>query len=92
VNQAPTRPTPGTEGKRGRRSNRFDSQINVEQRPVQMVRGLALNDRNLFDTGVAKPWKVLERQKQFLVTDQQPQAVPGHVGGFNRESACSRHR
>ena len=51
-----------------------------------------LNDRNLPDTGITKPWKVLERQEQFLVTYQQPQAVPGHVRDFNRESARSRHR
>jgi len=35
-----------------------------------MVGGLTLNDRNLLDTGVTKPRKLLEWQEQFLVTDQ----------------------
>jgi hypothetical protein len=35
-----------------------------------MVGGGTLNDRNLLDTGVTKPRKLLERQEQFLVTDQ----------------------
>jgi hypothetical protein len=48
------------------------------------VGGGPLNGRKSFDTGIAKPREMLERQEQLIGTDQQPQAVSGHVGHFNR--------
>jgi len=44
-------------------SNRFNRQINIEKRPVQMVGSGTLNDRNLLDTRIPKPWKLFERQE-----------------------------
>jgi hypothetical protein len=37
-----------------------------------MVGGVTLDNRNLLDTGISKPRKMLEREQQFFVTHQQP--------------------
>jgi hypothetical protein len=63
---------PRNEGKSGGIANRFNRDVNVEEWPVQMVGGVTLDNRNLLDTGISKPWKMLEREQQFFVTHQQP--------------------
>jgi len=58
--------SPGDQWIRSGLSNRLNRQVDVEERPVQMVGGRPFYPDELFDRGTPKPWEVLERQKQLF--------------------------
>jgi hypothetical protein len=50
-------------------------QIDIELRPEEVVWGDMFHATNLLDRRLAKPWKLLERKKELLVSKQHPEAV-----------------
>ena len=82
---------PGNQGKRRRVANRCHRHIGVQLRPIQMVRSRPLHIHQLLNGRTPEPGKMLERNQQLFRTQQQPKAVLGDVGNFNRRSECSRH-
>ncbi|MGB2714153.1 MAG: hypothetical protein WBC51_08250 [Vicinamibacterales bacterium] len=55
--------------------DRFDSQIDVEPWPVQMMRTGQLNAGELGDRSILEPRELLERHKEFLLADEQPESM-----------------
>jgi hypothetical protein len=53
----------------------LDSEVDIEVGPVQMMRARQLHVRNRPNGRVTKPRKVLERDEQLLVVDDQPETV-----------------
>ena len=49
---------------------RVDREINIEVRPVQVMRTWELNASDLSNRCVFEPGKVLERYEQFLFTNE----------------------
>ena len=56
-----------------------------------MIRGGPLDVRELLDSRLLEPRKVLERYEQFFVSQKQPETMFGNVGDFNFRSDDSRH-
>jgi len=67
--------------------NGLDGEVDVEVWPIEMVRTRALHVCNRADGGIAEPGKLLEWQEEFPVADQHSEAMPRHIGHFNRKSA-----
>lgn len=72
-------------------SDGLDGQVDVELWPVEVGGAGGLDVGDLVDRRLAKLGKLLERQEQFLVVVQQPEAVPGNVRDFRRRNGCARH-
>lgn len=70
--------------------NRLNGQVDVEIGPVQMVGRGKFDVQNLADRDIAKPRKFGERQKQFFIGQQQPEAMLRNIGYFNLGSACAK--
>jgi len=58
---------------------RLDREVDVEIRPVEMVRARKLDVHEFSDRHIAKPRELLERKKQFPLADEDPEAVPRNV-------------
>ena len=71
-------------------NQRVDGKIDIEVRPVQMMRTGQLNPADLLDRGLLEPWEVLERYEQLLFAYEQPKAMGRHVRDFNRGSASPK--
>jgi hypothetical protein len=69
---------------------RLDSQVDIQIRPVEMVRRRQFDVENLPDCNVTKPWKFRKGQKQLLIIQQNPEPVPGDVGYFNGGNVCAK--
>ena len=54
---------------------RVDRQVDVEIRPMEVMRADEPDVGELRDGRVTKPWELLERQKPLLAGDVQPEAV-----------------
>src|SRR5688572_18369907 len=67
-----------------------DGEIDVEVRPVQVMRTGQLNPADLLDRGLLEPREVLERYEQLLFAHEQPKAMGRHVRDFNRGSASPK--
>lgn len=70
--------TPGAarnERKGGRITHRLKGKVNVELRPVQMVRCRALHVQELVDRCLSEPRELRKRDEQFLIVDQEPEPV-----------------
>src|SRR6476659_6453157 len=68
----------------------FDRQIDIKLRPLQVMGTEQLDVADLSNRSVLEPRRVLERDEQFLLPDEQPEAMRRHVGDFNRGSAWSK--
>ena len=70
--------------------DRLHRKINIQGRPVQVIRRRALHAVELGDGGLAEPGKLRKRDIEFLVS--QPEAKPfgGDVGNLNPGSAWLR--
>ncbi len=67
-----------------RMTDRLYRQVNVQVRPVEVVEGRPLNASDGADSGVPKPGKLCERNKQLFVSEQDPEAVRGYVCYLSR--------
>jgi len=56
-------------------SDRFDRQINVEVRPVQMVVTRQLDPGDLCNGSLFEPRKLFEGHEELLLCDEQPEPV-----------------
>jgi hypothetical protein len=54
---------------------RVDGKIDVEFRPVQVMRTRQLNAADLFDRSFLEPREILERHEQFPLADKDPKAM-----------------
>ena len=61
-------------------SNGVDRKIHVEIRPVEVMGLRPFHSYDFCDRGIFKPGKVLERHKQFLIGQKQPEAMLRDVG------------
>lgn len=62
---------------------RFNGQINVQVRPVEMMRLRKLDTEQLPDGNIFEPREVFERHEEFPTFQQEPEAVRRDVGDFN---------
>lgn len=63
--------------------DRFELQINIQIRPIQMV---AVKKLEMIDLGhgrVLEPWKIRERQKIFRAVDIDPKAMGRNVNDLS---------
>ena len=72
-------------------AQRFDRKIDVQQRPVKVVFGRALDGRDLLDRSCFKPRKLRVRNRQLFATYEHPEPVGGDVCDFNFQSDDARH-
>jgi len=56
-------------------SDRFDRQINVEVRPVQMLVARQLDPRDFCNGSLFEPRKLFEGHEELLLADEQPEPV-----------------
>ena len=77
--------------KRGRVANGLHRQVDVQHRPVKMVRARPLNLGYLFDRPLSEPGELIKGYEQFLVGKQKPKTVLRNMGDFSRQSGGSRH-
>jgi hypothetical protein len=73
--QAPVRLRPADQWVPFGVRDRFDSQIDIERWPVQMMRTGQLNAGELGDRSILEPGELLERHKEFLLADEQPESM-----------------
>ena len=55
--------------------DRFDGEIHVKVRPVQVMRAGKFDVRDRRDRSLPEPRKSQERKEQFAPTDEQPKPV-----------------
>ena len=82
--------SPGLERKAFRMSDGLQTQIHVKVRPVKVAGRRLLNVDDLAYRRLSKPGKLFERQEQFFVPRQQPEAMARYVRYFNRRSGRSK--
>jgi hypothetical protein len=58
-------------------------QIDIQIRPMHMIRAVSLDLGYLPDSGVGKPWKSVERHVVFMFVYIQPDASGVDVGYLN---------
>lgn len=66
-----------------RMQDRFDGKIDIEIRPMEMMGGRQLDIREFANGRFPEPRELVERNKEFLIVDEQPEPVPGNVGYLN---------
>jgi hypothetical protein len=54
---------------------RLNRYIDVEARPVQVLRARQLDPADLSDGSILEPGVVLERDEQFVIVHEQPEPV-----------------
>ncbi len=69
-----------------------DGQIDIEVRPVKMIRRRALHVQELSNGSVPEPWEIRKRHEQFLCLEQQPEAMFRDVRNLNFQSACAKRQ
>jgi len=84
------RPGFAKEGKALGMRNRLDSKIDIEVRPVQVMRCRHRDVQQLANGRFAKPREISKRQEIFGLIQQQPEPVSGYVGNLNGRSGRSR--
>jgi hypothetical protein len=62
---------------------RFDGKIDVQLRPIEMMRTGELDVQQLADRRVTKPGEIVERKEVFHLIDKQPESVLRNDGDFN---------
>jgi hypothetical protein len=72
-------------------TDRLHRQINIQLRPIQMVLRRSFHLSDLFDRGRLKPWKLFEREQEFLIPQQDPEAVPGNIRDLSGQSDGAMH-
>ena len=55
--------------------HRLESQVDIEIRPVQVIRTRQLDATNLSNRGLLEPREVLEWHEQFLFADEEPKPM-----------------
>ena len=70
--------------------DRVNGEVDVEVRPVDMMRMRKLDVQELSDRGVAEPGELAKGQEMLPVANEQPEAVSGNIPYFNWQSAPSR--
>jgi len=71
-------------------TNRFNSQVDIQLRPVKVIGRRKFDMQNLSDRNVSKPWKLSKRKKKLLILQQKPEAVLRDVGNFNEGSGYAK--
>lgn len=66
-------------------------QVHIQLRPIQVVRCWPFHGRQLLNGGLLESGKLIKRQQQFCIAQQQPKAMFGHIGDFSRRSGGSMH-
>lgn len=67
-------------------SYRLDRQIDIQFRPIKMIRRWQFDMQDFPDCGIAKPRELRKRQEQLLGVQQGPEAMQGNVGDLDRGS------
>jgi len=57
--------------------------VDVNLRPVEMVRPRLLDLEHRRNWGLAEPWELGEGQEQLAPIDEEPEPVAGDVGHLN---------
>src|SRR5207237_2285342 len=70
--------------------NRLNRQINIQFRPIKMVRTGQFNLDQFANASVLKPWELLEGNKALSLSDQKPKTVTGNISDFDRRGGCSK--
>lgn len=65
-------------------------QVDVEVGPVEMVGREDLYVEELSDRGILEPGKVSEREEEFFISQQQPEAVRRNVRYLKLRSGCAK--
>ena len=65
---------------------RVDRQVDVEIGPMEVLWADETDVGECSDGRVPKPWELLKRQKAFLASDVQPEAVRRYVRHFSGQS------
>jgi hypothetical protein len=67
----------------------LDRHVDIEIRPIQMMRMRQLDVAELADRNLSEPGEVLEGQEALLLPEQEPEPVLRNVGDLNgRISRC----
>ena len=72
--------------------DRINSQIDIEIRPVQMVRLWALHMKHSGDRSIAKPGELLERHEKLSSADEQVHTGRENSSYFNYRSDVATPR
>ncbi len=80
---APVRSGPASQRIPLRVLDRLDSKIDVQLRPVQVVRMWPLHINELADGPIPEPREILKRQKDLSIAEEEPEAVGRYVGNLN---------
>jgi hypothetical protein len=70
----------------------IDVQVDIHFRPVKMLRLRPFDMKDLADRRILESGEPCKRHEQFLIVEQQPEAVPGNVGDLNRRNVCAKRR
>jgi hypothetical protein len=68
----------------------FDSEIDVQVGPVEMMRAWKLNVGDRSNWRITKPRELLERDEQLACANEQPESVGRHVRDFSWGSASPK--
>lgn len=58
-----------------RMRDRFDREIDIEARPIQVMRSWQLDPRDFSYGGVLEPWELPEGYEELLLADEQPESM-----------------
>ena len=72
--------------------NRLHSEIDIEIRPIQVVRARKLDVRDFSNRRLSEPRKLLECDEQLPLADEQPKTERRNVSDFHQGSACATRR
>ena len=64
----------------------LDREVDVQVRPIQMMRARQLDVRDCPDRCVTKPRELFKRDEQLALAHEQPKSVNRDIRDFNRGS------
>ncbi len=62
---------------------RFQGEVHIKVRPVQMMRMREFHVQQLSDGNIPEPGKLLKRQEKFPPAQEQPESMLRDVSDFN---------
>jgi hypothetical protein len=81
----------GDKGKTLGMLNPLHVQIDIDVRPVEVLRRDFMYIEDLFRGSISKPWEPIVVEKEFLVMVGKPNPVTGQLNHLNRRNDGSRH-
>ena len=73
-----------------RMADRINRQVDVEIRPVKMMRLRTLDVCQLGNRRIPEPGEFRKRHEKLLLAKQQPEAVLGDIRDFSVQSVCAK--